>query len=95
MSAVLAELGISAIDIGATGLLAVVLLMIFTARLVPKRYYEEAVSRVEEERKAKENWRAAAQELLRQNTLLLQKDDVSLSTLRAIRSSVDEGRDTP
>lgn len=87
----LAELGISVVDLGATGVLIIVVLMIFTARLVPKKYYEEALSRVDEEKAAKENWRKAAESLLRQNTLLLQNDDISLSTLQAIRASIEEG----
>lgn len=90
----LAELGVSVVDIGATGVLILVVLMIFTARLVPKRYYEEALSRVEDERAAKENWRKAAESLLHQNTLLLQRDDISLTTLQAIRASVEEGDPT-
>lgn len=87
------ELGFNLVDISAVGVLALAVLMIFTGRLVPKRYYEDALSRVEAERLSKENWRQAAESLLEQNTLLLQKDDVSLSTLRAIRTSVEEGRD--
>lgn len=89
----LAELGISVVDIGATGVLILAVLMIFTARLVPKRYYEEALSRVEEERLQKENWRKAAKSLLHQNTLLLQRDDISLATLQAIRATVEESQD--
>lgn len=90
----LAELGITGIDLGATVLLGITVLMIFTARLVPKRYYEEALSRVEEATKEKENWKKIAHDLLAQNTLLLQNDDISLTTLQAIRSSVEEGEGT-
>jgi hypothetical protein len=91
---VLGELGLSPGNISAGAVVVITVLMIFTARLVPKKYYDEALSRIEEERKMKEYWREAAKSLLEQNTLLLQKDDVSLSTLRAIRTSVEEGRDT-
>lgn len=88
----LGELGLSTLDVGAGAIVVITVLMIFTARLVPRKYYEEALSRVEEERAAKEDWRKAAESLLEQNTLLLSHDDVSMHTLRAIRSSVEEGR---
>lgn len=90
----LTELGLNPGNIGAGAVVVIAVLMIFTGRLVPKRYFDEALSRIESERIAKEYWREAAKTLMEQNTLLLQHDDVSLSTLRAIRSSVDEGRDT-
>ena len=53
-------------------------LMIFTGRLVPKRYYDEALSRVEYEKVQKDNWKKAAESLLEQNTQLLSRDDVSI-----------------
>jgi hypothetical protein len=84
MAVVLAELGITGIDIGATALLTITVLMIFTARLVPKRYYDEALSRVAEVTEEKDNWKKVAHDLLAQNTLLL-----SMTTLRAIRASVE------
>jgi hypothetical protein len=90
---VLAELGISATDIGAGLILAVAVLMIFTGRLVPKRYYDEALLRVEIEKARGDNWQAAAESLLEQNSQLLSHDDVSLSALRAIRASIDEGQE--
>lgn len=89
----LSELGIGIVDISASGIVIITVLMIFTGRLVPKTYYEEALSRVEDERKQKEDWQSAAESLLEQNTQLLQRDDVSLTTLRAIRTSVEEGRE--
>lgn len=90
----LADLGVGWLDVGAGGIVILAIYMIFTARLVPQKYYDEALSRVEHERTEKDKWRTAAEKLLEQNTLLLQRDDVSLTTLRAIRTSVDEGRDT-
>jgi hypothetical protein len=90
---VLAELGITPADIGAGLILALAILMIFTGRLVPKRYYEEALSRVEHEKTRGDNWQKAAESLLDQNTQLLARDDVSMTALRAIRASIDEGRE--
>lgn len=87
----LGELGITSLDIGAGALVVITILMVFTARLVPKRYYDEALRRVEEERAAKEDWRRAAEALLQQNTLLLQQDDVSIHALHAIRTSIEGG----
>lgn len=85
----LAELGINLVDISAVGVLALAVLMIFTGRLVPKRYYEEALLRIEHEREAKDNWRQAAESLLAQNGMLIQRDDISMATLNAIRARVE------
>jgi hypothetical protein len=84
---VLEELGLPGIaDIGAAGLVVLAVIMLFTGRLVPKRYYDEAVLRLTEER---DNWRQTAETLLEQNTALLSKDDISVATLKAIRSQVE------
>jgi hypothetical protein len=84
---VLQDLGLPGIaDIGAAGLLVLAILMVFTGRLIPRRYYEDAILRLTEDR---DNWREAAQELLKQNTELLAKDDISVATLKAIRSQVE------
>ena len=79
----LQELGIGWADLGATGLLIITILMIFTGRLVPKRYFDLLAE-------DRDLWRTAATKLLEQNEKLLEKDDVSISTLRAIREKVDD-----
>lgn len=64
------------------GVVSVVLLvgwMIFTGRLVPKRYYDEAVRRGD-------NLEAANRELSEQNTELITDKDLGLELLRALRA---------
>lgn len=80
--------------LGLSGLI-VVLFMVFTFRLVPRKYYDETLARVEVERTRGDNWEKVARSLLKQNTLLLQRDDISLTALQAIRDSVEEGRVDP
>lgn len=90
----LGELGIDALDIGAGGIVVIVILMVLTARLVPKRYYDDVTAHLVETATERDNWRKVAEEALQQNTLLLAKDDVSITAIRAIRSSA-EGREHP
>jgi hypothetical protein len=64
------------------GVVTVVLLvgwMIFTGRLVPKRYYDDAVTRGD-------NYEKTAKELLAQNTELITDKDLSVELLRALRA---------
>ena len=64
------------------GVVTVIMLggyMVFTGRLVPKRYYDEAVRRGD-------NLELANRELLEQNTELITDKDLGLELLRALRA---------
>lgn len=89
----LGELGITGVDIGASGIVILVIIMVLTARLVPKRYYDDMVRHCEQVTMERDNWRKVAETTLDQNTLLLAKDDVSITAIRAIRSATQEGRE--
>lgn len=82
-------------DLGATGLVVLVVLMIFTGKLVPKRYYDEALTRCAEEREAKENYRKAAETLMEQNGELLTDRDLSLALLTSLKNYASAARDEP
>lgn len=65
--------------IGVVGVIVLVGWMVFTGRLVPKRYYDEAVKRGD-------NYEATSRELLAQNTELITDKDLGLELLRALRA---------
>lgn len=72
-------------DLGATGLLVLTVILIFTGRLVPKRYYDEALARLEKADADKEHLKKAAESLLSQNTELLTNTDLTLALLQSIK----------
>lgn len=65
--------------VGVVTVIVIVGFMIFTGRLVPKRYYDEAVRRGD-------NYEKTARELLAQNSELITDKDLSLDLLRALRA---------
>lgn len=65
--------------IGVVTVIVVVGWLIATGRLVPQRYYDDAVQRGE-------NYRRAAETLIAQNTELITDKDLSLELLSAIRA---------
>lgn len=65
--------------VGVVTVIVLVGWMVFTGRLVPKRYYDEAVTRGN-------NLEAANHELLEQNTELITDKDLGLELLRALRA---------
>ena len=85
-------------DIGATALVVIVVLMIFRGTLIPLRFYDQMVDTYEKmlasEREAKDNYKAASEDLLTQNSMLLKRDDLATHTLTEIKSYVKEARAT-
>lgn len=71
--------GIPVVNIGAGGLVTLFVILFFTGRIVPWRIYQA----MKEDR---DTWRAAAQELLEQNTELVTDKDLSVELLRALRA---------
>lgn len=65
--------------VGVVTVIMVVGWMVFTGRLVPKRYYDQAVARGD-------NYEKTARELLAQNTELITDKDLGLELLRALRA---------
>jgi hypothetical protein len=78
--------GLPIVDLGATALLALVVMMILTGRLVPRRVVKD----IETER---DYWRAAAQERSIQLTRLLNAADTSTQAIEAMtRAAASEDR---
>ena len=65
--------------VGVVSVIVLVGWMVFTGRLVPKRYYDEAVKRGDLNEHT-------AKELLAQNTELITDKDLGLELLRALRA---------
>lgn len=65
--------------VGVVTVVMVVGYLVVSGRLVPKRYYDEAVRRGD-------NLEAANRELLSQNTELITDKDLALELLRALRA---------
>lgn len=65
--------------VGVVTVIVIVGFMVYTGRLVPKRYYDDAVQRGN-------NLEEANRELLAQNNELITDKDLSLDLLRALRA---------
>lgn len=65
--------------VGVVTVLMIVSWLVWTGRLVPKRYYDDAVKRGD-------NLDRANKELLAQNTELITDKDLSVELLRALRA---------
>lgn len=81
-------------EVGASGLLAIVIGMIFTGRLVPKRYYDEALQRVAEEREVKEMALEANKGLVAMNQALVREDSNASMVIEAMRKEAVWARRT-
>jgi hypothetical protein len=75
--------GLPVVDAGATALLAMVVMMVLTGRLVPRRVVKD----IETER---DYWRAAAQERSIQLTRLLNAADTSTKAIEAMTRAAHE-----
>lgn len=79
-------------DLGASGLLVLTVLLIFTGRLVPKRYYDEALARLAKADEDNKHLKKAAESLLEQNSELLTNADLSLALMQSIKSYAALGK---
>lgn len=80
--------GIPVGNIGAGGLVILSIWMIFTGRLVPRRYYDELAARLTAALEERDNWRKAAESLNGQNKDLLANADLSLQAWTSIKAYV-------
>ena len=91
------ELGIGWVDLGATGLLLVTVWLVFTGRLLPRRYHDEIVGRLlAEVEKAQESAaianRSAAdalaltQSMTDMNVELVRQKDASLAAVESVKA---------
>lgn len=74
-------------DIGAGAIVILAVLMIFTGRLVPRRYYED----MQEQR---DTWRASAEESREMNATLVQRADATLAILQSLDAQARKGSGT-
>jgi hypothetical protein len=64
---------------GPTGLLSLVVLLIFFGKLVPARFYRDVT-------KQRDEWKKTAEEALKQNTVLLETAHTANATFKALKS---------
>lgn len=89
--------GLPLVDIGATALLALVVLMVLTDRLVTRRRLDDAERRVSEAERRAEKWERVALEAWTDVQKLTVAAEASAAVLPAIpipRGSEDEGGKT-
>lgn len=72
-------------QMGWGGVVLLAVLMIFRGKLVPERYYLDAIKRAEAAEAASENYRKAGETLLRQNGELITNADLTLAMLNSIK----------
>ena len=61
--------------------------MIFVGRLVPKRYYDEAIARLHEQQEVNRQQREINGGLVEQNRLLISKEDLAAQAIQAMREN--------
>lgn len=75
------------VDIGATGVVILTVIMVFTGRLVPKRYYDEAITRLHEQQEVNRQQREINSGLVELNRSLVSKDDLASKAIEAMREN--------
>lgn len=74
-------------EIGAGGILVIVIIMVFTGRLVPKRYYDEVLARLHEQQEVNRQQREINTGLVEQNRALISKEDLAAKAIEAMREN--------
>lgn len=72
------------------GIIFVGLILIMRGDLVPRKFHEERVAAIREDR---DNWRNACKELLAQNSKLLSVGDLTVNAMRAIEAKAEAPSD--
>lgn len=75
-------------DVSAGAIVILAVLMIFTGRLVPRRYYEDMQAQ-------RDTWRAASEKSDAQNALLIDRADATLAILQSLEAQARKGGQSP
>lgn len=72
---------------GPTGLLSLVVLLIFFGKLVPQRFHNDV-------RAQRDEWKKTAEEALKQNTVLLETAHTANATFKALKNVAEKEHET-
>lgn len=75
------------VDIGAGGILVIAIIMVFTGRLVPKRFYDEMLGRLKEQQSVNDDQQEINKGLVEMNKALISKEDLAAKAIEAMREN--------